>query len=219
MASTDADTLDGLLGGVWGALQHAVTTARAGFHVGTLAGVDEAGRPTARVMVLRGVELPGGEGNGGGGACGGGACGGAVWCHTDVRARKVGAFRARPGACWCFYDGPGRLQVRVSGDVSVHTDDAVADAAWAASSLSSRRCYLAPRAPGGVADQSDVNLPGHLRGRVPTGAESAAGRINFAVLRLAVAEMDVLHLAATGHRRARYVWDETGAVGAGWVEA
>ena len=213
MASTDADTLDGLLQRVWEQLEHAVTTAKAGFHLGVLAGVDEGGRPTARVMVLRGVTPAPGSAPGGGAS----EEQPAVWCHGDVRSPKVAAWRARPGAEWCFYDPPGRLQVRVRGDVSVHTDDAVADAAWVASTLSSRRCYLAPRAPGSGAEQGEVNLPEHLRERVPTGAESAAGRVNFAVLRLAVAELDVLHLAATGHRRGRYVWDGAGRVEAGWV--
>ena len=205
--------LDRLPALLWQHLQAATESAKHPFHLPTLCTVDPDQHPAARVVVLRRVE-PGTH---------------ELICHTDRRAPKIAELRANPATAWLFYDGPAKLQLRVTGRSSVHTDDALADAQWDASTLSSRRCYLAPAAPGdAVLDDAgnesatpSPNLPEALRHRVPTAAEAAPGRVNFAVIRTVVQRFDALVLHHAGHRRAEFLFTPTQEppTVARWLEA
>jgi hypothetical protein len=106
----------------------------------------------------------------------------------------------------------------LKASATAHFDDQVADDAWAKSSLSSRRCYLAPNAPGAICEQPSPNLPEHLLGRIPTLEESLSGRAHFAAVTTIVDEIDWLWLAADGHRRARFTRVGTEWRGS-WIEA
>ena len=173
---------------LWRRLQRATESAKPPFHLPTLCSVTPEGLPAARIVVLRRVEpdAP------------------AVMCHTDRRAPKVEQLTRQPAASWVFYDPPAKIQLRVAGRSTIHTDDALADAQWDASSLSSRRCYLAPASPGDPVDWPSPNLPEGVRDRRPTAEEAAPGRANFAVVRTVVESFDVLFLHHAGHRRARF---------------
>lgn len=192
-----ADTLDGFLDAAWTHLVRGVKDRKHGFHQPVLATVDDDG-PRARVVVLRAVDRDSGT----------------VTCHTDRRSGKT--MQTHDGAAWCFYDKSSRLQVRAVGEIEIVTEGELYEERWAASRLASRRCYLAPFTPGVELDEAHPNLPDELRDRDPDQAESEAGRANFAVALTTLYELDVLHLAHDGHRRAR--WIRNGAEWAGsWV--
>jgi hypothetical protein len=70
----------------------------------------------------------------------------------------------------------------------------------------SRRVYAAPDPPG-----APVPAP------PPAPQDEAAGWAHFAVVTLRVEALDWLLLDAAGHRRARFAWDEAGALAAGWI--
>lgn len=70
----------------------------------------------------------------------------------------------------------------------------------------SRVTYATAQAPGD---------PVHRPPAAPTDAQ--AGRANFAVVTLRIAALDWLLLAAEGHRRARFAWDDAGMLSAFWV--
>lgn len=192
-------TLDAVEAALWRLLERGARDRRADAHTPVLASVDAQGRPQARTVVLRGVDR----------------AAGLVWVHTDARGAKVGELTARPDAQLVVYDRTWKTQARLSGIVSVHRRDAVAEAAWAASTLFARRCYLAPDPPGSPADGPISGLPADVEGRAPSVEEAAPAFDNFAVLRLTVARVDWLHLAHTGHRRARF--ERTGE--GGWLAA
>lgn len=191
MAEHPSDDLNVILEQCWAQLTTAVDTGKHGFHLPTLCTVDAGGLPAGRILVLRAVD-PGER---------------TVMCHTDVRSPKVTELCAQPMASWVFYDADARLQLRATGRVSIHTDDALAQRRWEASNESSRRCYLAPAAPGALVDQPSPNLPEAVRQRVPEKADTEPGRANFAVLQGRVDELDYLHLHHAGHRRARFTWN------------
>ncbi len=187
------DTLDRILADLWRRLVDATApgAGRDAFHTPTLSTVSPDGEPEARVVVLRDAD----------------AAQRRLVCHTDVRCLKVAAIRAHPRVAWTFYDRDAKLQLRAMGRATVHTDDAFADARWAASSLSSRRCYLAPHPPGAPSPDPSGNLPAHVIDRIPTAEESEAGRTHFAAVSCCVDHIDWLHLASSGHRRATFAWD------------
>lgn len=184
---------------VWGWVARGVKDRRHGYHMPIVSTVTAAGEPSARMVVLRRVEV----------------ARRLVMCHTDVRSVKCEEVRGHR-AHWTFYDPGLRMQVRAWGRAWVEAETGLADEQWAGTTLSARRCYLAPRVPGLEAEGPDVNVPAGMEGRVPTAEEAAAGRVNFGVFMTEVEGMDVLHLAADGHVRVRLEW-VGGILGGSWV--
>lgn len=198
-------TLDAVLDGVWSALARAAGRSRDGWHTPTLCTVTPAGEPAARTVVLRDADRAARR----------------LVCHTDRRSPKVAEIERAPAVVWMFYDAARKTQLRVRAEARVRTTGEAADARWSASRLSSRRCYLAPYAPGEPVPPAHEgphpNLPDHLTARDPTEAETAPGRDRFAVIDTTVRSMDWLYLKHDGHRRARFAWDDAGALDAAWV--
>jgi hypothetical protein len=114
---------------------------------------------------------------------------GTVDVHTDARSAKVAALRTRPQAAGVVWDPVTRVQVRLSGEVAVLQGAEVAGD-WDRVPRSARVSYGNTPAPGSpIAGQEDY-APGEGAGV-------------FAVLRLSVAWIDVLHLGDM-HRRALF---------------
>ncbi|MEL7471825.1 MAG: pyridoxamine 5'-phosphate oxidase family protein [Planctomycetota bacterium] len=204
-AEDDWTTPDAVLLGVWSTLARAAERAKEPWHSPTLCTVDPAGAPAARTVILRATDRASRT----------------LACHTDARSPKLEHIAHDPRVAWHFYDPPRKVQLRAVGVATVHTIGPLADQRWAASTLSSRRCYLAPHTPGHPTPDDregpDPNLPDDLRNRVPTEAETRPGRANFAVIETRIAALDWLYLKHDGHRRARFEWNGTDKPRATWT--
>ena len=183
--------LPGVLDAIWSELEGATKDRRHGFHVPAIASIGRDGAPQARSVVLRRVLRDVGE----------------LHFHTDLRSPKVAEIAANPRVAWLLYDAGRRLQLRIEAEAGVLRDGARVDEAWTRSALSSRRCYLAPHAPGEVAEEWLANIPEALVARVPTEEESMAGRVHFGLVVTRVKSIEWLFLASEGHRRARFLAD------------
>ena len=177
-----------VLCGAWTELERATADRRHGFHVPTLATVSVDGGPVARSVVLRRVLPSAGE----------------IHCHTDVRSAKVAEIARERRVAWHFYAPELKLQVRVAAAAEFHATGPRADEGWARSALSSRRCYLAPRAPGAECDGPSPNLPEGILDRRPTEEETVPARANFGVVVTRAMAIDWLYLGSAGHQRARF---------------
>lgn len=181
MPTTLAEVLDDL----WLRLERGVRERHDPFHLGVLCSLGANG-PEARTVVLRHADR-----------------GRAVLhAHTDLRAPKVAELRADPRITWVGFGE--QVQIRARGRAAIHHDDAVAEAAWAATGPSSRRCYLADTAPSTVLERSRSTLPEALQARRPEAEETQPGRAHFAVIRMQLEQIDWLHLDSNGHRRALF---------------
>ena len=87
------------------------------------------------------------------------------------------------------------------------------DQYWQQSTTFARRCYLAQQAPGTPLPGPASGLPAWAEGLQPSEDQVAPARPNFAVLWVGVTAIDWLHLANSGHRRARF------SAADGWVGA
>lgn len=182
------DTLDAVLADIWMRLVRGGADRRSAFHTPVVASVDAEGVPQQRVMVLRKcVEADA-----------------TMRFHTDLRSAKVGEMGTRARVNVLGYDPAAKIQIRASGMAIVTGTGDIADAAWLASSPSSRRCYLTRYGPGSVTDKPISGLPASLESRVPERSETEAGRINFAVLTVTLDTLEWLYLAHDGHVRARF---------------
>jgi len=183
-------TLEEALAQAFALLARGVADRRSPFHTPTLATRDLDGAPNGRTVVLRAFD-PAAR---------------SLRIHTDRRSAKAAEIAAEPRVMLHGYDAGAQVQLRLAATATLHLDDAVADAAWAASREMSRRCYAAPDAPG-----TEVALP------PPAPADDEGGRANFAAVTLRLRSLDWLLLAHAGHRRARFDWDEEGGRAARWI--
>jgi len=196
------ERLQGILRSSWNELGRGAVDRRHGFHVPAIATLGLDGAPQARTVVLRRVNSETGE----------------ICCHTDLRSGKVGEIRANPRIAWHFYDEGRRLQLRIAALAEILHEGPRVDDAWARSAVTSRRCYLAPRAPGAVCDAPSPNLPEAVRDRRPTEEETQPGRANFALVVTRATAIDWLYLASEGHQRARFALGADGSWQGAWIE-
>lgn len=158
---------------VWARLVRGVGDRHAPARHPTLVTVSPDGDPQVRTVVLRAAD----------------ARGGCLDFHTDLRSAKVAALWANPRAAVHIWDATAHLQTRIEGLVQILAGDDVA-AIWARVPGASQQSYGTEPAPGlPIADALAY--------------QKQPDATNFAVLRLTVQAIDVLHLGPQ-HRRARF---------------
>jgi pyridoxamine 5'-phosphate oxidase len=167
-------TLPGLLARVWQTLGRGVADRRGPARHIALATTSPDGAPQVRTVVLRAAD----------------AALGTIDIHTDLRSAKVAALRVRPLAEALVWDPRARLQIRLSGEVAILAGPAAA-ALWSRVPETARPVYGADPPPG-------TPIPESLA--YTTGDGTAA----FAVLRLSLARIEVVHLGDR-HRRAAFL--------------
>ena len=178
----------------WKLLVGAVASARDPFHTPCLATIGPDG-PEQRTVVLRYLD-PDRR---------------VLACHTDARSPKVREALAHPSCSWLFYDAGRKLQLRLIGRLTVHTESAFADGRWAVSRARSRACYNTGAAPG-----TPVSQPPQAPPRIEGASSERQARSHFAVLSCEVSRFDWLCLDGAGHRRARFQW-QSGAWAGEWI--
>jgi pyridoxamine 5'-phosphate oxidase len=185
------DTLDGILNEVWTMLKRGVTDFNDPFHWPVLGTTGKDGC-SLRTVILRQLILPDRI----------------LVCHTDNRARKAQEICNSNKVSWLFYHPETKVQLRISGQAKLHTDDQFADDQWAATKIASRLNYCATQPPGTPIDKPSSGLPDFLLNKIPTLLETERGRKNFMAIAFRIDSIDWLILRALGHGRARFDWDK-----------
>ncbi len=158
---------------VWTLLTRGVKDRRAAARHLTLATVSQDGKPQARTVVLRGADKANAT----------------LDVHTDIHSAKVAELRSNPFAALLVWDSSAHLQMRLDVDVAILTGAEVADV-WARVPDLARLSYGSTPAPGQIVSHSlDYSKK----------PDQAA----FAVLKMTIEAMDVVHLGPD-HRRARF---------------
>jgi pyridoxine/pyridoxamine 5'-phosphate oxidase len=178
----------------WRLLQGGRETARDPLHTPVLATSGNFG-PSQRTVVLRHVD-PSLR---------------ILACHTDLRSLKVREACDNQPSSWLFYDRERKLQIRLAGLSSVHSDDHLAELRWSETNPHGKACYNSNHAPGQEVS-APLSAPAPING---TGTEALA-RARFAVLATRIEFLDWLVLSSKGHRRAQFVWKEGNWSGS-WV--
>ena len=185
-----ADDLDALLEEAFRLLARGAADRHSPFHTPTIATVGPDGAPQARTMVLRSFD----------------AAARRLSVHTDLRSGKMADLERQSRVAVHAYDPRHAVQLRLSAVARLHADDAVSQAAWAASRASSRAGYAIDPGPGRA-----VAVP------PPMPQDPDAGRPHFAVLVLVFDQLEWLWLSHTGHRRARFDWGPEARRQATWL--
>lgn len=185
------DDLDASLLEVWRLLQEGPALRRNAFHMPALATVDADGHPQVRTVVLREAD----------------PATGSLRFHCDRRSAKAVEIDASGRAALHGYDTASKIQIRVSGPARLHTDDALAEAAWSGSRVMSRTCYGIAPAPGTALPAGDAYT------QPEDGADLDLSRANFCAVVVTATRLDFLFLDRRGHRRAGWVRGAAGWTG------
>jgi hypothetical protein len=173
-------TLDDVLAYVFTRLRAGVTDRASPYRLPVLASQGADGGPDMRTVVLRGFT----------------AHERTALIHTDRRTPKCAELRANPRAALLVHDAASNVQVRLWGTATLHEDDEIAEAAWAATGPGQMVNYATQPAPG-----TFVPSPPALPEATP-----AQARANFAVVRIGFHALEFLWLSRRGHWRARFEW-------------
>lgn len=146
----------------------------------TLATVSVEGLPQARTVVLRKADRASGS----------------LEIHTNLFSPKVKELRAQPVAALHVWDSTSRLQIRLQVEAMIAHGDQVTEI-WSKVPEASRTAYSTNSVPGSW-------IPEALA------YESTPDEAAFAVIRLDIRAMDLLHLGPA-HRRAQFSRED------GWV--
>lgn len=136
--------------------------------------------------------------------------------HTHSGSPKIAELQVNPNVYWLFYHPQEKLQVRIKGTATIHTDGDLHEEQWFATELLARRCYVG-EAPSKPSKKPTSGLPGDLIDRQPTPEESEAGKSNFIVVTSTVGEIDCLEMNVKGHRRSHFEWHENGELCTKWL--
>jgi len=201
MASADEnrESLEAVLNGIWKMLQRGAARFNDPFHAPVL-GTTASGSSALRTVILRQFRLTDRV----------------LVCHTDSRANKVREISNLADVCWLFYHPKKKVQLRISGPATLHTDDRLADEQWAATQIPSRLNYCTVESPGTRIGLPSSGLPDFLLNKVPTLLNTEGGRKNFLVIAGQINSLDWLQLSILGNRRARFDWTSTG-LQANWL--
>ena len=184
------DTLEAVLNDVWRMLERGVSHYNDPFHqpvLGTNGTVDSH----PRMVILRQFVLPERM----------------LVCHTDARSKKVREISNCPNVSWLFYHPAKKIQVRIAGSATLHTDDRFADKQWSETKATSRLNYCTVDAPGTPIAKPSSGLPDFLLKKIPSLFETEISRKNFMAIACRIDEVDWLKLSTLGNRRARFKWD------------
>lgn len=187
------DELRDVIDGAWRLLGRGSADRRSPVHTPVVASVTADGLPDARVMVLRAADRATAT----------------LRFHTDARSPKCAALDGGAVSVLAYHPGEA-VQMRLGGVAEVVREGPLVDAIWVQATPFARRCYMVEAPPGSGLAAAGSGLPADVEGRKPTLAELVPARANFAIVLVRVTHLDWLHLAQTGHRRARF------AVTNGW---
>ena len=161
------------------------------FRTQTLATIGLDGSPQARSVIVREADAGARR----------------LACHADRTSPKVAELRRDPRATWLAWDDDERLQLRTTSTVSIHLDDAIADAMWASQPPSSLAVYRVER-PSSTAIARPADA----------GRRDGPDRARFAALRAQVSAIEWLSLAdAEAHRRGRFTFNASGEAAHAWL--
>ena len=124
--------------------------------------------------------------------------------HSDIRSSKIKKIKKNPNCSILFYGKEEKIQLRLSISCEVNYQNEITKESWEKTGHISRKCYLVSNAPGTVSSTPTSGLNSNFDNFTFTKQESESGYKNFCVIRCKIKNIEWLYLAAKGHRRAKF---------------
>ena len=127
--------------------------------------------------------------------------------HTDLRSPKVDILKKNKNASLVFYDKEEKIQLRAKVECEVNNQNFITEESWKKTQHISRRCYLTDSPPGTESQNPTSGMISKLEDFDYTMEQSEEGYKNFTVIKCKIKSVEWLYLAAKGHRRAKFDFD------------
>ena len=124
--------------------------------------------------------------------------------HTDLRSQKVDILMKNKNASLVFYDKEEKIQLRVKVECEINNQNSTTEESWKKTQHISRRCYLTDSPPGNISKTPTSGMISKLEDFDYTMEQSEEGYKNFTVIQCKIKSVEWLYLAAKGHRRAKF---------------
>ena len=124
--------------------------------------------------------------------------------HTDFRSPKVKILKKNNKASLLFYDKEEKIQLRMKVDCEINNRNSTTEESWKKTQHISRRCYLTDSPPGTISENPTSGMISQLEDFDYTMEQSEEGYKNFTVIKCKIKSAEWLYLAAKGHRRAKF---------------
>jgi 3-hydroxyisobutyrate dehydrogenase len=127
--------------------------------------------------------------------------------HSDIRSDKIAKLKKNKNSSMLFYDKQEKIQVRLKVECVINFNNDVTKESWLKTGHMSRKCYLLDNGPGSESLKPTSGLKPELDNFQFTKEQSEEGYKNFTVIQCKIKSIEWLYLAAKGHRRARFEYD------------
>ena len=97
-----------------------------------------------------------------------------------------------------------KIQLRVKVECEINNQNSTTNESWKKTQHISRRCYLTDDPPGTISNNPTSGMISKLEDFDYTMEQSEEGYKNFTVIQCKVKSVEWLYLAAKGHRRAKF---------------
>ena len=129
--------------------------------------------------------------------------------HTDFRSPKVEILKKNNKASLLFYDKEEKIQLRVKVDCEINNQNSTTEESWKKTQHISRRCYLTDSPPGTISKNPTSGMISQLEDFDYSMEQSEEGYKNFTVIKCKIKSIEWLYLAAKGHRRAKFDFENS----------
>ena len=129
--------------------------------------------------------------------------------HTDFRSPKVKILKNNDKASLLFYDKEEKIQLRVKVNCEINNQNSITEESWKKTQHISRRCYLTDSPPGTISENPTSGMISQLEDFDYTMEQSEEGYKNFTVIKCKIKSAEWLYLAAKGHRRAKFDFENS----------
>ena len=178
---------------IWDLLQEGAERGKSDYHLVYLSTMADQ-LPKSRTVVLRKVNT---HNN-------------ALLIHTDNRSGKIREIEDNKHVSLLFYSKDDKVQIRIEGDASIHSEGKLFEKQWKESRPLSKRCYLVEPGPGASTKEPISGIPSDLKDRAPTEEETEPGKKHFRVIEINAKFIEWLNLHSDGHIRAKFEIREDG---------
>ncbi len=127
--------------------------------------------------------------------------------HTDIRNKKVAHLQNNPNIACCVYSKEEKLQIKIYGKANIQNQTKFTREVWDKMQNISKICYANDKAPGSEQQKITNGFSKHRWENRFELIHEESTYANFSIVEIDIEEIEIVHLAITGHHRHVSTWN------------